>query len=123
LTIPTFTVALKREAGYGHTEDRKNRVPLAIEFIMEDSTYERLMAFSQASSLTIVEAVMSAIEKGMENYWLMAYKSLKQDYSRLSENHERCRKDNKLLSTLEKQNEELEELLRSKGMGKEMQRR
>jgi hypothetical protein len=113
----------RKNAGRGSSaEEGKNRVPLTVEFVMENSTLERLINFSRANSLTMAEAAMAAIEKGMDNYWLMAYKSMKQDYARLTENHERCRNDTELLSALEKQNEELEALLRGKGTSKETQK-
>ncbi|MCQ5377576.1 MAG: hypothetical protein NO516_05945 [Candidatus Methanomethylicia archaeon] len=46
----------------------------------------------------------------------MAYKSLKQDLAILEEDFKRYKRDYELLDAIEKQNEELDALLRSKGI-------
>jgi len=103
------------EKSPGHPISSKN--PLAdIELVVGESTYRRLVDHCQRNSLPFEDGVRSLLERGMENYWLMAYKSLKQDLAILEEDFKRYKRDYELLDAIEKQNEELDALLRSKGI-------
>ncbi|MCQ8892005.1 MAG: hypothetical protein NQU41_01330 [Candidatus Methanosuratincola sp.] len=87
-----------------------------LEFSLKKRAYQELLAYCQRKSLTLEDGVSSLIERGIDNYWLMAYKSLKHDFIMLKENFETYKRDNKLLTAIEAQNEELKSQLLKKGI-------
>lgn len=87
-----------------------------MEFSLRMSVHQELIAYCQRKSLTLEGGVSSLMERGMDNYWLMAYKSLKHDLIILKENFETYKRDNKLLTAIEEQNEELKSQLLEKGI-------
>lgn len=122
MAILGFLNNRKNGGGRVQLNAKKEHVPLKVDFIIEASTLEKLKAFSDAASLPLGEAAMLAIEKGMTNYRLMFYISLKQEYASLMENYEKFMSDNELLVALEKQNEDLQARLCSKNRSTDAQK-
>lgn len=89
-----------------------------IEFDLPEETYRKLCDESRNADCAaeLAERVQQILERAMENYWVMAYRRMRDDYERLKEDCERYRRDNEALDAIERQNAELQALLESKGL-------
>ena len=89
-----------------------------MEFDLAEPAYRKLCDGSGEAGCAagLAERVQLILERAMENYWVMAYRRMRDDYERLKVDCDRYRRDNEALDAVERQNAELQALLESKGV-------
>ncbi|MEM3579051.1 MAG: hypothetical protein QXL54_02360 [Candidatus Bathyarchaeia archaeon] len=89
----------------------KKGEPVILEAFLDYSTYERFKAYVAMNSLNESDAIVNILERGMTNYWIHEFKKMKTSYLQLKELLEKYKKDNKLLSALQRENKRLSKAL------------
>jgi len=85
---------------------------LVVDVFLEHGTYDRFKAFQTAGRLDESHALVQVLQRGMTDYWLQEFKQLKESYSPLEKMFTEFKRDNETLKAIERENEELENILR-----------
>jgi cell shape-determining protein MreC len=93
----------------------KKDVLVTIDVFVDHATYDKFRAYTAENGLDESTALMQVLERGMNNYWLQEFKQLKQNYLPMKKLFEEYKRDNEALKALEKQNEQLQKILKEKG--------
>jgi len=100
---------------FGRIFRRKKCVSVTVDVFLDRATYDRFRAYVKKNNLDENTALVQVLERGMANYWLQIFKQMRQDYSFLERSFREYSKDNEVLSELEQQNIQLQNLLDEKG--------
>jgi hypothetical protein len=69
------------------------------------------MNYSKKNNLDESKALINVLRRGIENYGLLEYKQLKEDYAYIEQFYCEYTQDNEVFIRLEKENEQLKALL------------
>lgn len=94
---------------------KKKSSTVILDVLLDRSTYDGFRAYAEKNGTDENTALVNVLERGMANYWLQEFKQLKQDYQIMEKLLREYSEDNKVLSALEQQTKQLQNLLDEKG--------
>jgi len=99
---------------FSHMIRGKKGKPIIIDVYIDHATYSKFVAYCKKNNLYESDALVEILERGMTNYRLQEFKHLKKDYTRIERLFTEYKKDNEILKTLLRQNEQLRKILEEK---------
>ena len=104
-------VLKKLEKVFVHRVKRKKDGTVILEVFLDNATYDKWKTYLTKTGQDESSAMVNVLERGMDNFWIIQYKQLKEDYSIMEKVFKDYRKDNTILEKLEEENQELRKIL------------
>jgi hypothetical protein len=91
--------------------EKKADKNFVLDIFLDHELYNKFMNYTKKNNLDESKALIKVLRRGIDNYWLLEYKQLKEDYAYIEQSYCEHMQDNKVLIRLEKENEKLKALL------------
>ena len=90
---------------------KKKPIKNLLDVFLDHELYNKFMNYTKKNNLDESKALIKVFRRGVDNYWLLEYKQLKEDYAYIEQIYREHMLDNEVLIRIEKENEKWRALL------------